>query len=130
MIKNIYAAVIALVAATAQADPNTFQFSYAYMPGFAITGSFSGTQSGDLVTDLSNISVYIDGVGFKGNGHLYQAHYVSRYTLVSGGAVASFSGLHNNFFFIDTSYPAPDFSRIFSASLLLRILPKSKLMSM
>jgi hypothetical protein len=83
----------------------TFEFSYLPTSSIflhtPITGTFDGTASGDFVTGISKISVYFNGRAFHGNGSLYAFHYERCCQFVIGGAVASFSGSHNNFRFSD-----------------------------
>jgi PEP-CTERM motif len=97
-------AALGLVVTAAQAE--TFNYSYNLGNGSVVTGSFDGTASGNLVTNLSNISAAIDGVAFNNSGNLFGSSYNSSAGgWVSGGAVASFSGLENNFLFINSDYP-------------------------
>ena len=64
-----------------------------------------------MVTGLSNISADIDGVVFLGSGNLFGSHFIPGYGHVSGGAVASFSGMNMNFTLVDTDYPVtPSFT--------------------
>ncbi len=71
-----------------------------------MTGSFDGDISGNLVTNLTAIRAYMDGVAFNGNGSLFGSHYdVSSASWVSGGAVASLDGTQSNFLFSDADVP-------------------------
>jgi hypothetical protein len=80
-----------------------------------VTGSFDGTLSGNLITNLSNISVFINGNPFNGNGSLYaSSHNLVPPDWSSGGATASLDGTQNNFLFIDADYPNDnDFSNYY-----------------
>jgi hypothetical protein len=89
----------------------TFDFSYTFDTGDIISGSFTGTRSGQNVTDIANISARLDGKAFTGplsamsytdpGNNCYSA------TCFSGtGAVVSFNPLNNNFMFLDTGSPA------------------------
>ena len=91
------ACAAALLAATA-ANATTYNFSYTFGAGSVLTGSFDGTAPGNLITVLSNISVFRDGVEF-GSGNLYNFGWTDSYTMASGAAVASLDGLENNFLF-------------------------------
>ncbi len=84
----------------------TYNFSYKLFDGPVATGSFTGDASGNLIHNLSNVSVYMDGVAFNGNGTLFSAAWGGRN--FTGSAVASFDGLGNNFIFAD----APSFSHM------------------
>jgi hypothetical protein len=103
LIKHILAATVLLAATAAQAT--VYNYTYQYNNGTLVTGSFSGSAAGDLVTGLSNISVIVDGIAFNGSGNLFGSHYDGTLGWQSGGAVASFSGTHNNFYFADADYP-------------------------
>lgn len=74
-----------------------------------VTGLFSGNANDNLITNLTDISVYIDGVGLKGNGNLYTSSIhpsqLGGYEWHSGGAVVSFDGSKNNFMFSDVNFP-------------------------
>lgn len=98
------ACVAAFLAESANAG--SFSFENMTIDGKLITGSFDGTLSGGLITDLSNISVFIDGVGFAHNGSLFSAHLDPIAGWSSGGAVVSLNGTHSNFIFIDSDFPA------------------------
>jgi hypothetical protein len=101
MKKFLLAASIAALAC-ASANAATFNFSEQLDVGPLVTGSFDGTLNGNLITNLSNISVALDGVAF--NGPLYGSSF-DGWDWVSGGAVASLDGTQNNFLFIDADYP-------------------------
>jgi hypothetical protein len=100
---RILACAAALLAASA-ANATTYNFSYTFSERFSgqgtslVTGSFDGTASGNLITDLTNISVFRDGEQF-GSGNLYSFLFTGR-----SPAVASFDGLENNFLFSTSSY--------------------------
>jgi hypothetical protein len=66
---RILACASALLAGAAQAG--SYQFSYTQLDGTVISGAFDGTASGDLISGLSNISVFVDGAAFNNNGHLF-----------------------------------------------------------
>jgi hypothetical protein len=96
-------AIILALGAAGTARATTFDFTDTFSSGDVITGSFDGTANGNLITGLSNISVYIDGIAFSNNGALYDAYYQAGW--VAGAAVASFDGTQNNFIFVDVNYP-------------------------
>jgi hypothetical protein len=62
------AVVVALLGASASAGAGTvtFDFSYGFGDGQYVTGDFTGTTTngGRSVTNISNIQVQLDGVGF------------------------------------------------------------------
>jgi len=88
------------------ADPMTYDYSYTFTStGDVVTGSFTGTANGNLITDLSNISASVDGIAFAGSGSLYGSSWNNVDGWVTGGAVASFDGTQNNLLFIDVNFP-------------------------
>jgi hypothetical protein len=106
------AAIILALSAAGTARATTFDFTDTFSSGDVVTGSFDGTANGNLITGLSNISVYIDGIAFNNNGALYDAYYEAGW--VAGAAVASFDGTQNDFIFVDVNYPTnPNFTEYF-----------------
>jgi hypothetical protein len=105
----IKAAVLVAAFAGASAHADTFDFSYTFNGagglGGTITGSFQGTQSGQFVTDVSNVSVVFDGTAF--NGPLFSGTSNSDGSLSYGpsAAVISFNASQNNFVFADSNDP-------------------------
>lgn len=82
--------------------------SYTFTDGAQVTGSFTGTASGNLITGLSDISASLNGVDLNGSGHLFASGITdSGYGnyWASGIGYASFDGTENNFLFIDADYP-------------------------
>ncbi|HMI19420.1 MAG TPA: PEPxxWA-CTERM sorting domain-containing protein [Sphingomonas sp.] len=94
----IAASVAALSAGTAQATHFNFTDT---VQGHSVTGSFDGTLSGDLITDMSNIFVFVDGIGFHDNGSLQSFHFNDDFSAYEYGGIASLDGAHDNFFFVD-----------------------------
>lgn len=116
MKKIVLAAVAALVVASAaQATSFTFKETLhlgydaangnAPVTGTKVKGSFDGDVSGNIISNLSNISVFLNGAAFVGNGALYASSVDPSSGFVSGGGVVSLDGTANNFLFIDTDYP-------------------------
>ena len=100
------------VLAPMAANATTFDWSETFEGGVVLTGSFDGTLNGNLITNLSHISVLVDGVAFVGSGSLYASHYDNGW--VSGGGVASLDGSQNNFLFVDVDLPNDfDYSNFF-----------------
>jgi hypothetical protein len=101
------AALVSLTASSARATLYDFSDTAG---GNTVSGSFVGSASGDLITGLSDISVFINGAAFIDNGSLYSAcetcgSYVP--------AQASFSGTANDFMFADVPYPWSGFTEYF-----------------
>jgi PEP-CTERM motif len=98
-------ALVSLLASAAQAS-TIFDYSFTGTDGDLVSGSFSGTANGNLITNLSNITASLNGTVFSGSGNLFgSSHNATTWNWQSGGAVASFNGLQNNFLFIDADYP-------------------------
>lgn len=88
--------------ASSSAMASNFEFSYRFNTGEQVLGSFAGTLDGDIVSDISQLAVSIDGVSFAGPLQAF------RYTqpggncgtcFEAGGAVVSFDPMKNNFLF-------------------------------
>jgi hypothetical protein len=98
----------------------SYSFSYRFASGDLVTGTFTGTPSGNLITGLTNIAVFINGVPFRGNGHVYNLGWVYNQQLPGnpGSAVASFDGAGNAFSFYDydPSGPYDPNGRVFASN--------------
>ncbi len=102
-------ATIALTAPLSQAAK--FDYSYTFGSGAVVAGSFTGTANGNLITDLSDISASLNGIGFAPTlyGIGYSNYAPNAYRWVPTGAVASFDGTQNQFMFADdTMTPGHD----------------------
>jgi len=82
-----------------------------------ITGSFDGTLNGNLITNLTNVSVTYNGTPFPMNGALNVFHYddFDEWWLPNG-ATASLDGTQNNFLFIDGTLSGSHFTSFFYSS--------------
>lgn len=74
----------------------------------SITGSFDGELDGSRIGNLANVSIYRDGVAFRGNGALYTAQFDHAARRWVEGGYLSLDGSDNNIMFIDTDYPNGD----------------------
>ncbi len=112
--KLLIAGSLATLASMANAE--TFKFSYDLWSGgttaslkHKVTGTFDGTRSlgtDYLVTNLSNVFVFVDDEAFHSNGSLKLGYYNARNIPTDEGSthvgpVASFYGDKNNFLFSD-----------------------------
>jgi len=93
--------VVALCLSTASCYGDLFKLSYvfdssSYGSGTVVTGAFTGTANGDLITNISNTALFFDG------GYLGPIFYSENYE-DTGPAVVSFDGLQNDFVFAGTS---------------------------
>lgn len=95
--KKFALAALLLTTVSAHAT-SSFNFSYTFASGDIVNGSFSGNANGNLVTNLSNITAFFDGIAFPGNGSLTSYSNVSG-NWVAGAGVASFDGRENSFMF-------------------------------
>lgn len=104
MIKKLLTAValFATLGGAAQAD-TVFDFSYTFADGLALTGSLNGTQSGQFVTGISNVSIDFNGTAFSGTllgGTWNQTAGNFDFTRAP---VVSFIAAQNNFVFADSA---------------------------
>lgn len=99
LIRSIVFAFV--LAASAAAQATTFNFSYTFVDGNKVTGSFDGTANGNLVTGLSHIFLSLNGNAVAASGSLEAYSYDSEAAFWSSNAVVSLDGLHSNFGFSD-----------------------------
>ena len=74
MIKKLIQAAALLAVCGGAAHASTYDFSYSFTSNFApvdtqpplVTGSFDGTLNGNLLTNISDVSVAVNGVAFNG----------------------------------------------------------------
>jgi len=96
------ACAVALLAATA-AQATTYQYSYTFADGNVASGTFDGTANGNLITNLTNITAFANGVAFRTESWTVATtifNYASdMWGGAAGGAVASFDGTANNLLF-------------------------------
>ena len=101
-LKFLFVAALAF-GAVATLQAGSFTYSYTFQDSDVVSGSFNGTQSGNLITGLSDISLFFNGVAATNNPMFGTGWNGSNW--VSGAAVASIDGTENNFLFIDSDYP-------------------------
>jgi hypothetical protein len=124
--KKLAAVVFLLINGSLAQAAQTFNFSYAMYDGPVVTGSFSGDLNGNLITNLTNVSVQITGKSIFAGA--VQADAGAHGTIVPHAAVASLDGLANDFFFHDAAgswfytIPWSNWSGITDAA-QVRILP-------
>ena len=99
----VSAAYAASTGSTYGAD---WDYSYTFGDGLVVSGSFEGTQSGDFVTGISDLSMSYNGTPVT--GPIYAATYDGSAWV--NGAVVSFDAAQNNFLFINTDYAIGDYS--------------------
>lgn len=92
--------VLAAASCSTIANAASFTFSDQLIPADSsenglVTGSFDGTLTGQIITNISNISVSLGGYAFP----QVSANSFNNGSLVMGGAVASLDGSVDNFDF-------------------------------
>jgi PEP-CTERM motif len=106
VIKKLIQAAALLAACSGAAQASTYDFSYTFTDGQEVTGALDGTLSGDLVTDISNVSVDFKGTAF--NGPLFIGSFDSSsggFTYAANSAVVSTNAALNNFVINDSNDP-------------------------
>lgn len=93
-----------VMGSAAQAAPITYDFKYTFVDGTApgamhtIMGSFTGVASGNLITDIADVTASINGLGAP--SPLFADSFDSNTKqVITTGAVVSFDGLASNFIF-------------------------------
>jgi hypothetical protein len=114
VIKKLIQAAALLAVCGGAANASTYDFSYTFtnnnVPAPLVTGSFDGTLNGNLLTNISDVSVSVNGVAF--NGTLYlgswdpSAGTAGAVNFAANTAVASTNGALNNFVIADTNDPS------------------------
>jgi hypothetical protein len=106
--KFLTVAAALAIGLAAPAVAANYEFQYLFNTGQLITGSFSGDQSGNLVTNISNLDFSIDGTPVTGSLYIYGftgyngpagPNDPSFQNFVLNGAQLSFDPLLNNFLF-------------------------------
>ncbi|MFC3711142.1 PEP-CTERM sorting domain-containing protein [Sphingoaurantiacus capsulatus] len=113
MKKLLVAVLLAASAVPAAAAPFMFTRTFASstsLPSYetagplTISGTFDGDANGNLITNISNVTLSIGGVAVA--APIYTAHLnEDNSAWISGGATLSFDGTANNALFIDVDFP-------------------------
>jgi len=90
---------ISLVFAVSSASANTFAYSYSFEKGLIVSGTFDGTANGNLINDISNVSVVFNGEALNGTISIQSMVTPGQWVFQDGGAYISFDGTQNNFQF-------------------------------
>ena len=91
----LFTATLGLAVSVAKAD--TFNYSYLFGDGLSVTGSLEGTQNGNFVENVSNVSLFFNGSAIPGSSIVTASYDGSAF--VDGPAVVSFDAWSNNFLF-------------------------------
>lgn len=84
----------------------TFNYSYLFADELHITGSFEGTQNGQYVENVSNLSLFFNGAAAPGS--IYASAYDEATFSYLPGPVIWFAAELNNFFFTNSDYAGWD----------------------
>ena len=110
-IKSTYLALLAVLLSPTAANAVPFTFTYVFEGGLhTVAASFDGTQAGNFITDLLNISVQLDGVDIGTPNHFVALVYDGDPTSHSPNtwtspATVAIDGVGSNFGFF-----TPDFT--------------------
>ncbi len=99
--KSLLAGLL-LLGFVSSANAATYNFAYNFFDGNVVSGSFDGTQNGNLVEGISNISMFFNSTAYT--TPLYASGWNGT-NWTTGNGVASFDGLQSNLLFIDVNYP-------------------------
>jgi hypothetical protein len=106
VIKKLIQAAVVLAACSGAAHASTFDFSYTFADGQPLTGSLDGTLNGDLVTNISNVTINFDRTTYTGTLHAGTFDGTSgSYNYGANAAVVSTNAALNNFIFADNTDP-------------------------
>jgi hypothetical protein len=106
VIKKLIQAAALLAACSGAAHASTFDFSYTFTSGQTVSGSLDGTLSGNLVTNISDVSVNFDGTAYTGTlfaGSFLPSSTGGSYNYGANAAVVSTNAALNNFIFADNT---------------------------
>lgn len=107
--RTIASALIVMALLAVPARASRYAYSFAFSGGTVATasGTFAGTLNGDLIENISEITLFLDGV--QAAGTIQTASFSPSYLLTTG-ATASFDVTKNNFVFVndDPFAPAPN----------------------
>ena len=98
----------ALALASFAANATTFDFSYSFDNNntnngspFVLTGSFTGTQVGDLITNIADMKVFSNGIAFNGPLFVESVNSATGLGDTSIAPVISTDGAKSNFVIAD-----------------------------
>jgi hypothetical protein len=95
---------VLVACSAAQGATLTYDYSYRFLDGESILGTFTGVESGGLVTNIGNITGHISAGG-PNAGYVFHDLLAGSYngSISHTGAVVSLDGLHSNFFFTNAT---------------------------
>jgi len=96
---------LALGLSTVSSYGTFFSYDYTFGDGLVVSGTLDGTQNGNFVENISNVSVFFNGTAMPDT--VFTARYDGADYL--GGPVVSFDALQNNFLFMNSDLSAGDF---------------------
>lgn len=100
--------IAAILANSVFADAFDFSYNFAQQP-VTVTGTLTGTQNGNFVTDVTVTSLIINGYSVPGT--IFTSQYAQGLGWInSGQPIVSFASSLNNFGFITSDVTIGDFS--------------------
>ncbi|MES1195846.1 MAG: PEP-CTERM sorting domain-containing protein [Steroidobacter sp.] len=100
------AAALCAMFASYNASASSFDFSYLFGDGTSLTGTLSGDLNGSLVTNISNVHVFLNGTEFSGGSLFAAAWNTTTHDWDNTiPAVVSTNAALNNFIFADADVP-------------------------
>jgi hypothetical protein len=106
VIKKLIQAAALLAACSGAAHASSFDFTYTFTDGQTLSGSLDGTLSGNVVTNISDVSVALDGTTYS--GPLFIGSWNSTTgtpNFAAGSAVVSTDASLNNFWISNSNDP-------------------------
>lgn len=109
-LSRVLAALASMAAFNAAHASTIYDFSYQFKEGYSydrqyheamlFSGSFAGTENGNLVQIEDNIQLYVNGARILGDVTFSASHFlIPELWFKPGEAVASYDGSANNFLF-------------------------------
>jgi hypothetical protein len=96
---------------------DTFSYSYTLGDGWTVNGTFQGTyDGGNLITGITNASVFIDGFSIDSGAGLTIYSYAPATYWTIGAAQVSIDGTENNFLFCRGDFYVPNSTFFWSTS--------------
>lgn len=96
--------LLASALAVASTYGATFDYSYTFLGGGLVAGSFDGTQNGNLITGITNASLFINGNSLDTGAGIFAEGYDASHHWQNGLAQVSIDGTQNSFLFVNANY--------------------------
>jgi hypothetical protein len=99
---------VALLSVTVCSKGTVFDYSYTFGSGDIVSGTLEGSQSGDFVNNVANVTVFFNGTAMSGN--VYTARYEP--TGYVAGPIVSFDVHKNDLLFANSDFANGDLGAI------------------